>query len=120
MMVKVHLLKIEEMGTYKGIRTRYTFKELNSKNEKIVVELGHCDGNSSIAKEWKKRKWINNNLNSWVHVEVFATDEKGQCWGKYNPQDSNQKVNFNWVLEDTKQNRIRILSEISELAFAEL
>lgn len=120
-MVKVNLLNIKEMGMYPGARTRYTFHELNNKNERIIVELGHCDGNSSIAKEWKKRKWIDNNLTSWISVEVFATDEKGQCWGKYNPQETEEhKINFKWVLEDTKQNRDKILTEITRLASEEI
>lgn len=117
-MVKVNLLKIEEMGTYKGARTRYTFHELNNKGEKIVVELGCCDGNSTIAKMWKKEKWINKDLTSWISVEVYATDKEGQCWGKYNPQETgNHKIDFKWVLEDTKQNRTKILTEITKLAF---
>lgn len=120
-MVKVHLLKIEEMGNYEGARTRYTFHELSKKGEKIVVELIHCDANSSIAKVWKKEKWIDKDLISWIAIDVYATDKNGQCWGRYNPQEINHcKINFKWILEDNRVNRDKILSEISKLAFEEV
>lgn len=120
-MTKVNLLKIEEMGAYEGKRTRYTFHELNKKGEKIIVELGNCDGNSSIAKIWKNKKWIDKNLTSWINIEVYATDKKGQCLSKYNPQLTKEhEINFKWILEDTKSNRCRILTEITKLAFEEV
>lgn len=119
-MTKVHLMKIEEMGCYDGARTRYTFKDVNKKNEKIVVELGHCDGNTNLLKIWKDKKYINNDLSSWISVEVYVTDNSGLCYSKYNPQHTkDHKIDFNWILEDNKQNRCRILSEIAKKGFDE-
>ena len=119
-MTKVYLLKIEEMGNYTGARTRYTFHKVNNKGEKLIVELGHCDADSSIVKIWKSKKWIAEGLTSWITVEVYVIDKDGNCWSKYNPQSTKEhKINFKWVLEDTKPNRNRILTEITKLAFEE-
>lgn len=117
-MTNVHLLKIEEMGSYNGARTRYTFKELNNKKENIVVELGYCDGNSSLVKIWKQKKYVKDNLKSYINIDVYVTDEKNNCYSKYNPQiTKTHKINFDYIFEDTKANRCKILTKIAELAY---
>lgn len=53
-------------------------------------------------------------------VEVFAIDKKGNCRGDYNPTEKeNHKLNFEYVMEDTKENRSYILGVIENLAFGE-
>ena len=40
-------------------------------------------------------------------------DKEGNCCVKYNPQiSSGTKINFDWILEATKENKERILNEI--------
>lgn len=50
---------------------------------------------------------------SWICIDVQATDKKGCCRNKYNPQVNKQhKLDFYWVLADNKKNREKILREI--------
>lgn len=119
-MTKVNLLKIEEMGARPGLRTRYTFHELNKRKEQIIVELSHSNLYESLGKLWKEKKWINKDLTNFINIDVFVIDEHKQCFSKYNPQiTKNHKINFDWILEDNKPNRNKILTAITKEAFEE-
>ena len=45
---------------------------------------------------------------------VYAYDKEGNCYGRYNPQilPHGTKINFDWILEATEENKERILNEI--------
>lgn len=118
MKIKTNLLTIEEMAGEVGRRTRYTFHELNNQNEQIIVELSHINCEGSLFKIWKEKKYISKYLKSWISIDTYVINEDGQCFGKYNPQHTaSHKINFDWVLKDTKQNRQKILTKIAELAY---
>ena len=54
-----------------------------------------------------------------MSISVYVTDKDGNCYGRYNPHElpKSHKINFDWVLEGTEENRIKILEEIEILAF---
>ena len=45
---------------------------------------------------------------------MYAYDKEGSCYGKYNPQilPYGTRINFDWILEATKENKEQILNEI--------
>lgn len=67
-----------------------------------------------------KKGFIKERLKSYWHVTVYAYDKKGACCGRYNPQilPGGIKINFDWVLEATEENKERILNEIIKRAYA--
>ena len=110
----------KEMGCYAGARTRYTFKSVNKKGESLIVELGHCNAvDSTPANIWKKNKWIDKNLTSWINIDTYVTDIDNNCYGKYNPQISKdfKSIVFDWIIEDTAKNRSKILNRIIKYFF---
>lgn len=129
-MSKVFLYHSEMMSE---TRERITFLELNEKGETvpkvnkkgetIMVELINIfpdnSSNSSLPVLWKKHGYTKELLNSYISVDVYATDENGVCWGKYNPQilKETNKINFDYMLEVSKPNRVKILDAITKLAF---
>lgn len=93
----------------KGKREYFRFDEPNSKGETIEAEL--CT--AYPLKAWKRKGLPE----QYVSVTVYATNETG-CWGKYNPQiTADHKINFNYILADTEENRQDILCDIFGLAF---
>ena len=108
------------------VDNKYAYRELNifdgeNKNgERIDVELSRINAEgSSIMNSWVKNGYIPKALPTWWSITVYVTDKDGNCYGRYNPQElpESHKINFNWVLEGTEENRIKILEEIERLAF---
>lgn len=98
-------------------RELYTFEEKNHKGEKIQVEFVKSSG--SLAKIWFEKGYTDKLLDTYWSVDVFATEENGHCWGKYNPtiKKGEYKLNFKWVLEATEENKQKILNEIIKRAY---
>nr|DAL10993.1 MAG TPA_asm: hypothetical protein [Bacteriophage sp.] len=120
-----HSYKLEDMTGGRGFRIRYTFEDKTPKGERLVVDLVKCEnpgGARSLPNLWEKHGYIDRILNTWVGVNVYVTSEDGTCRGDYNPQESGigHKINFDWILEDTKENRARIIAEICRRAFEEV
>lgn len=120
-----HSYTVKDMSGGLGIRIWYSFEEKNAKGEEIIVELisGMRDpGFSSLPIIWNKKGLIDRVLDSWIGVNVYVTSEDGTCRGDYNPQESGigHKINFNWMLEDTPENRDRIIAEVCRRAFEEV
>ena len=117
------------MRNYKTVvmvDNKYAYRELNifdgkNKNDECIdVELSRINAEgSSIMNCWIKNGYIPKALKTWWSITVYATDKDGNCHGRYNPQElpKSQKINFDWVLEGTEENRIKILEEIERLAF---
>ena len=117
--------EVKDMTYGNGGRMLYTFDGKNKKGEKIAVELVSCTrdpGARSLPKLWKAAGLIDRVLDTWVGVNVYVTSEDGTCRGAYNPQESGigHKINFDWMLEDTPENRSRIIAEICRRAFEEV
>lgn len=96
-------------------RTRYTLNNTNKSGEKIVIDLTKCVW-GSLQDLWITKGYMAKKLNNWISIEVYVTDKDSKCWGKYNPQIKDRKINFDWVLEDTPVNRDIILTEICKRA----
>lgn len=108
-----HEYTLEKMNQ-KGTREFYHFNDRNSKGERIEVEFTKIE-NSNIGhliNLWHKEGFIKEKLENYWHIEVYVYDEEGNCYGKYNPQTHGTKINFDWILEATKQNKEAILNEI--------
>lgn len=120
-----HSYKMEDMTGGRGFRIRYTFEDQTPKGERLVVDLVRCEnpgGSRSIPNFWKAAGLIDRVLDTWIGVDVYVTSEDGTCRGDYNPQESGieLKINFDWMLEDTPENRDRIIAEICRRAFQEV
>lgn len=108
------------------VDNKYAYRELNifegeNKNgECIEVELSrNMAESSSIMDKWVENGSIPKALPTWWSIDLYVTDKDGNCYGRYNPQElpKSHKINFDWVLEGTEENRIKILEEIERLAF---
>lgn len=108
-----HKCTIEKMNQ-KGTREFYYFNDRNHKDEKIEVEFVKIENNHNLINIWYKKCFIKEQLESYWHVTVYVYDKEGNCYGKYNPQilPHGTGINFDWILEATKENKERILNEI--------
>lgn len=97
-------------------REFYHFNDRNSKGEKIEVEFVKVenDNNRHLINLWYKKGFIKEQLENYWQVTVYAYDKEGNCYGKYNPQilPYGTRIDFDWILEATKENKERILNEI--------
>ena len=112
--------------TFVMVNNKCAYRDLNifdgeNKNgECIDVELSRIMAeSSSIMDNWVNNGYIPKALPTWWSIDVYVTDKDGNCYGRYNPQElpKSHKINFDWVLEGTEENRIKILEEIERLAF---
>lgn len=108
-----HEYTIEKMSE---TREFYHFNDRNSKDERIEIEFTKIENDykGHLINIWYKEGFIKEKLENYWNVEVYVYDEKGNCYGKYNPQisTSGTKINFDWIIEATKENKERILNEI--------
>lgn len=123
-----HSYKREDMTGGDGTRVRYTFVDKTPKGEEVVVDLSRCENSGkcySLPNIWKKFGYVNRVLENWIGVNVFVTDKEGNCRRKYDPtiilyRDKFPQINFSWIIEDTPENRDRIIAEICRRAFEEV
>ena len=112
--------KIEKFGE---TRELYTFEEKNSKGEKIQIEFLKCipdnSSKNSLPNLWLEHGYIDRLLNSYWCVQVYATQEDGLCLGRYNPtiKKGTNKIDFDWTLEATEENKQKLLNEIIKRAY---
>ena len=115
-----HEYEIETMNP-KGTREFYCFNDKNYKDERIEVEFTKVenDHKEHLINLWYKKGFIKEKLENYWHVAVYVYDKEGTCYGKYNPQilPGGTKINFEWVLEATEENKERILHEIIKKAY---
>lgn len=112
-------VEIKQMAQH---RTIYEFKEKNSKNEKLIVEITECyydvENTNSLSNLWKKHGYTNKLYDNALHVDCFCYDTNGYCWERYNPttklsKDKKRKeINFKWLLEVSDKNKEKLLNEI--------
>lgn len=118
--------KIKKMGEH---RYFYEFLEKNKKGEKIVVEITKVFPEltkGSLPMLWKEHGFTKKLYQSYLCADVYVTDEKENCYGKYNPtvkpseDDKRYVINFDWMLEVSDENIEKILKEVNRLAFVEV
>lgn len=97
-------------------REFYHFNDRNSKSERIEVEFTKIENDykGHFINLWYKKGFIKEPLENYWNVMVYAYDKEGNCYGRYNPQilPHGTKINFDWILEATEENKKRILHEI--------
>lgn len=115
-----HKYTIEKMNQ-KGTREFYYFNDRNSKGERTEIEFVKIenDNNRHLINLWYKKGFIKEKLENYWQVAVYVYDKEGNCYGKYNPQilPHGTKINFDWVLEATEENKERILNEIIKTTY---
>lgn len=57
-------------------------------------------------------------LADWWDVKTYATDDRGNCLGRYNPtiNQRTRLLDFKWILPATYDNAAALLSEIARRA----
>ena len=103
--------------------TRYTFAPRTAVGETLVVDFTYCESTNSagdLAHLWHKNGYTSRVLPTHWAVSTYATENNAyrRCRGVYNPtvKPGTHKLNFNWVLEATNDNRVALLNEIMCLA----
>ena len=106
----------------------YTFSGTTPRGETLIVELTKCSPDNSNPRSlpnlWYKAGYTASVLPSYWYVETYATDPRGRCYGLYNPTAKRtengpcNRLNFDWVLTATDDNRRKILDEIARRANA--
>lgn len=95
-------------------RTFYSYSDENVRGERLYFELNewNCE-DCNCAKLWAKYGYTKTVLKSYFSVETYVYNEKGECFGAYNPTvKNNHKLDFDWVLEINEENRTKLINEI--------
>ena len=96
----------------------------NAKKETMVIEIVHCKnpgGNKSLPYLWYKNGWTDKVMETYISCHTYVRDSEGNCFGIYDPtvKLSNDRkrnvINFDWLLEDTEENRKKIIEECIRL-----
>lgn len=103
------------------------FKFTNNKGETIEVEFISCEYDAknphSLPRLWKKSGYVSEIFSRYIWAETYVTGKDGFCWSRYNPQQKTNEagrtvINFDYVMEDTAENRRELLAEIVRRAMA--
>ena len=109
--VAPHIIIKEENGN--GFQRYYI-------NSDFIVDIRRTDYNkrtkSSLMYLWVKNGFIKKALPNYLTVETYYTDKKGLCWERYNiTHTKDHKINFDWLFEDTEENREKLLNACIDL-----
>lgn len=96
----------------------------NAKQETMTIEIVGCKnpgGKKSLPYLWYKEGWTDKVMETYISCNTYVDDSEGFCFGIYNPtvklSDDGKRsvINFDWLLEDTEENRKRIIEACIEL-----
>ena len=100
----------------------------NAKKEKMVIEISatHSDEDKPFAKDknslpflWHKNGWTDKVMESYINCHTYVHDSEGGCYGSYNVTEKydgkRNVINFDWLLEDTEENRKKIIEACIKL-----
>ena len=96
----------------------------NAKQETLTIEIVHCEhpgGKNSLPYLWYKNGWTDKVMETYISCHTYVHDSEGSCFGIYNPttksSDDGKRsvINFDWLLEDTEENRKQIIEACIEL-----
>ena len=84
-----------------------------------LMKIENDGSKSNLINTWYNKGWIKKPLKDYWSIEVYATDNEGLCWGRYNPQilPGGTKINFDYIMEATDKNKEYLLREIEKRAF---
>lgn len=103
----------------------YTFTKVNTKGEKIVIELSKCTNSGSshsLPILWNKNGYTDRVLETYWSIETFVKDTEGNSYGRYNPQHKlgedgkRMVIDFKWMFEATEENKQKLINEVYRLA----
>ena len=102
-------------------RTGYHFTAPTAHGERLYVELSRCTdhgGAHSVPALWYNHGYTPERLADWWDVKTYATDDRGNCRGSYNPtiNYSTRLLDFSWILPATDDNAAALLAEIARRA----
>ena len=100
----------------------------NKKGERILIELTRIEHDRndkhSLMNLWLKHGFLKEFKETTINLQTYVYDKDGQCWGWYNPtvkmseDQKRQVLNFDYVMEDTPENREFLIAKVKELAEA--
>ena len=97
------------------------FKTRDKNDNKVIIELGATYiekmDKKTLPYIWYKKGYTKTLLHNYITIGVYVYTKDG-CHGMYNPQIYKNKceINFKYLLEDTKENRIYLLNKVYQLA----
>lgn len=93
----------------------------NAKQETMLIEITHCEnpgGNKSLPYLWHKEGWTDKVMETYIDCNTYVHDSENGCYGAYNVTEKHDGkrnvINFDWLLEDTKENRKKIIEACIE------
>ena len=82
-------------------------------------ESGFVNGGAhSVPALWYNHGYTPERLADWWDVKTYATDDRGNCRGSYNPTINyrTRLLDFRWILPATDDNAAALLAEIARRA----
>lgn len=109
-----------------GRRDRYTFGNPNRKGERLIVDISGCNHDkrrrNDLMNIWKRAGYVSEFMPSHITVDAYVYNRLCDCYARYNPTvkpgGAGYVVNFDWMLEDTEENRARLLDECARRFYA--
>ena len=88
----------------------------------MTIEIVHCKnpgGKNSLPYAWHKNGWTDKVMETYVGCHTYVHDSENGCYGGYNVTEKfdgkRNVINFDWLLEDTEENRKKIIEACIEL-----
>ena len=72
-------------------------------------------GPNDLMTLWKRNGWIKKELDTYIHIQTYYTDENNRCKSVYNatvkrnPRTHRDLINFDYIKEWTEENVIDIV-----------
>ena len=92
-----------------------SYRQNNSKGEKMSIELMKCEP----LEVWQKIKSVPADLKEYWYINVYIKDRRNVEKFGNNPMILNGSVHFKWVLEATEENAVLFLKECEKRFYAE-
>lgn len=94
----------------------------NAKQETMTIEIVHCEnpgGKNSLPYLWYKEGLTDKVMETYIGCHTYVYDSENGCYGGYNVTEKydgkRNVINFDWLLEDTEENRKKIIEACIEL-----
>ena len=114
------MFKAEKMGE---TRTRYSTEKKTDLGGGLIVDVTKVTPDNSykgsLPNMWLKSGYIDRLLPDYWWIDTYAYDDKGGCWGLFNPQIKGKRINFDYMLEATEENLELLLKAVATLAYGE-
>lgn len=96
----------------------------NAKQETMTIEIVGCEnpgGKNSLPYAWYRNGWTEKVMETYICCHTYVHDSEGNCYGKYNVTEKRSDdrkrnvINFDWLFEDTEENRKKIIEACIKL-----